>query len=89
MGFTRPMSPKHSGYMGNIYLNSRDVKIEGVPFSDAFEEKNSGPFGYTTRHFHPMLEPNVPFFNSLRIISSSSSFSLFSTSANVSSISPK
>lgn len=44
MGFTRPMSPKHSGYMGNIYRNSRDVKIEGVPFSDAFEEKNSGPF---------------------------------------------
>ncbi len=44
MGFTRPMSPKHSGYMGNVYRNSRDVKIEGVPFSDAFEEKNSGPF---------------------------------------------
>ena len=38
------MSPKHSGYMGNIYRNSRDVKIEGVPFSDAFEEKKTGPF---------------------------------------------
>ena len=44
MGFTRPMSPKHSGYVGNIYRNSRDVKIEGVPFSDVFEETKTGPF---------------------------------------------
>ena len=44
MGFTRPMSPKHSGYIGNIYRTARDVKIEGIPFSDVFEEVNSGPF---------------------------------------------
>ena len=61
MGFARPMALKQSGYMGNIIRSKKTVKLKGVPFSDVFEEKKTGPFalrapGYTTRHFHPMLE---------------------------------
>lgn len=39
IGFARPMAMKQSGYMGNIIRSKKSVKLKGVPFSDAFEEK--------------------------------------------------
>ena len=44
MGFPRPMATKQGGYIGKVHRYKDNVKIEGAPFSDVFEEKKSGPF---------------------------------------------